>query len=411
VPHVVFIAPRFLENTNRYVRAFAALDGVTFSVVSADPAEAIPAPIRPHVAGHYRVGNCLDGEHLTQAVRAIASSIGKVDRLAGALEQLQMPMAEVRDALGIEGLTTAIARNFRDKDRMKEVLRSRDVPVARSTLAHSSDEIAAFVDEVGFPVIVKPQAGLGSRATFRVETADDLAAITPPTPTSPIQVEEFVRAREHTCETVTIRGTPVWRSGTRYFPSPLEVLETPWIQYSVLLPREDEDATWTRFHPTNTAALSALFGDHATTAAGTALTHMEWFLREDGTSLVNEVGVRPPGVQIMPLMSLAHDTDMFADWARLMALDEFTPKPRTLAAGSAFFRGQGAGSRIVSVTGIDRAIEEAGDALVEMRTSKVGQPRAEGYEGEGYAIVKHSTTEGVKRALRALIENIQVRYG
>ena len=48
--HVAFIAPRFLENTNRYVRAFAQLDGVTLSVVSADPAEAIPAQLRPRIA-------------------------------------------------------------------------------------------------------------------------------------------------------------------------------------------------------------------------------------------------------------------------------------------------------------------------------------------------------------------------
>jgi hypothetical protein len=410
MPHVAFVAPRFLENTNRYVQAFAALPGVTLSLVSMDPEEAIPAAIRPRVAGHYRVADCLDGAQLTEAVRAIGRGIGRVDRLAGVLEQLQLPMAEVRDALGIEGLTSAVARNFRDKDRMKEVLRAHGVPVARSTLARSAAEVAAFIGGVGYPVIVKPQAGLGTKATYRLEDERDLEALEPPTPAQPLQVEEFVRAREHTCETVTIRGVPVWRSGTRYFPSPLEVLETAWVQYCVLLPREADDPTWTQFHPINGAALAALFGDRAGTAAGTALTHMEWFLREDGTCLVNEVGARPPGVHIVPLMGLAHETDLFADWARLMALDEFTPKPRRFAAGSCFFRGQGAGSRIASVEGIERAVAECGDALVEMRTPKVGQPRAEGYEGEGWAIVKHATTEGLKRALRALIENVQVRY-
>ena len=411
MPHVVFVAPRFLENTNRYVRAFAELEGVTLSLVSTDPEEAIPPSIRRRVAGHYRVGDALDGEQLTQAVRAIARSVGLVERLTGVLEQLQVPMAEVRDALGIEGLTTAIARNFRDKDRMKEVLRARGVPVARSVLARSLADVKAFIDQVGFPVIVKPQAGLGSRATHRIEDEDDLAALLPPLPAQPLQVEEFVRAREHTCETVTIRGVPVWRSGTRYFPSPLEVLETSWVQYCVLLPREADDPTWTRFHPINSVALAALLGDQAGTAAGTALTHMEWFLREDGTALVNEVGARPPGVHIMPLMGLAHETDLFADWARLVAFDAFTPRARRFAAGSAFFRGQGGGSRIVSVAGIERAVAECGDALVEMRTPKVGQPRAEGYEGEGWAIVKHATTDGLKHALRALVENIQVRYG
>ncbi len=83
MPHVVFIAPRFLENTNRYVRAFAALDGVTLSLVSADPEEAIPAPLRARVAGHYRVTDCLDGAQLTQAVRALARSVGPGERRAG----------------------------------------------------------------------------------------------------------------------------------------------------------------------------------------------------------------------------------------------------------------------------------------------------------------------------------------
>ncbi|HWO19864.1 MAG TPA: ATP-grasp domain-containing protein [Kofleriaceae bacterium] len=411
MPHVVFVAPRFLENTNRYVRAFTELDGVTLSLVSIDPEEAIPAALRPRVAGHYRVVDVLDGALLTQAVRAISSSIGPVDRLVGVLEQLQLPMAQVRDALGIEGLPLAIARNFRDKDRMKEVLRAHGVPVARSMLARQRAEIKQFIDQVGYPVIVKPQAGLGTRGTHRLNDEHDLAALTPPNPAQPAQVEEYVRAREHTCETVTIRGVPVWRSGTRYYPSPLEVLETYWIQYCVLLPREDDDPTWTQFYPTNTAALTALFGDQASTAAGTCLTHMEWFLREDGSCLVNEVGARPPGVQIMPLMSLAHETDLFADWARLMTFDQFTPKARRFAAGSAFFRGQGTGARVVAVEGVERAVDACGPALVEMRTPKIGQPRVDTYEGEGWAIVKHETTEGAKQALRALIENIQVRYG
>ncbi len=411
MPHIVFIATHFVGNTNRYVKAFTELEGITFSVISSDPSSSIPPSMRPKIAAHYRIANCLDPVQLAEATRAIAASIGRVDRLVGFLEELQVPMAEVRDALGIEGLTTDIARRFRDKDRMKDVLRAANVPVAKSALATTTAELQAFVAKIGYPVIVKPRAGLGTRATYRVTNAEELAAIPAPTPAAPLQVEEFVRAREHTCETVTVRGAAVWRSGTRYFPSPLEVLETPWIQYAVLLPREADDPTWSNFHPTNDAALTALFGADAKTAAGTALTHMEWFLREDGTHLVNEVGARPPGVHIMPMMGMTHDTDMFADWARLMAFDEFTPKPRTAAAGSCFFRGPGTAERIVSVTGIEDAIELCGDTLVHMKTPKVGDRRATGYEGEGFAIVKHTTTDGVKHALRTLIENVQIRYG
>jgi hypothetical protein len=416
MPHVVFVAPRFLETTNRYVASFASLGGdVTLSVISEDPEASIPDPLRPRIAAHYRVGSSLDAEALTGAVRFLARSVGPVDRLAGALEQLQVPMARARDAAGIDGMRNAEAQSFRDKDRMKAVLRAHDVPVARSALTESLHDLRVFVGAVGFPVIVKPQAGLGARETYRVTSDDDLAALATqgvvPSPTRPLQVEEFVKAREHTCETVTIRGVPVWRSGTRYLPTPLEVLENPWIQYCVLLPRETEDTEWTRFAPVNAAALAALFGDAASSAAGTALTHMEWFLRDDGSALVNEVGARPPGVGIMPLMSIAHETDFFRDWARLIALDKFTPPERRWAAGAAFLRGQGRGDRVVSVEGVDDAVRAVGDSLVELRVPKVGQPRGPGYEGEGWAYVKHATTDGAKQALLTLIQGVQVRYG
>ena len=410
--HVVFIAPRFLENTNRYVHAFADLAAageIVLSVVSADREASIPAALHPHVTAHYQVPDPMDPAQLTAAVAAIGKAVRPVDRLAGVLEQLQLPLAEVRDALGLPGIGVEVARNFRDKDRMKAVLRAAGVPVARSALVHSAAELERFVGEVGLPVIVKPQAGLGTRNTTRIERAAELASVRP-TATAPLQVEEFVRAREHTCETVTVRGAPVWRSGTRYFPTPLEVLETAWVQYCVLLPREADDPTWRDFDPINAAALAALFGPAGAGPAGTALTHMEWFLREDGSRLVNEVGVRPPGVHIMPLMGLAHDADLFADWARLIALDTFTPRARRWAAGSAFFRGQGAGTRVAEVTGVAAAVEAAGDALVELRAPKPGMARADGYEGEGWAIVKAPTTEGAKQALLALIQNIRVRY-
>lgn len=406
--HVVFVAPRFLENTLRYVRAFAALDGVKLSVISEDPASALHPALRERIVGHYRVPGSLDAGDLTRAVAAIQKGVGPVDRLTGALEQLQMPLAIAREKNGVPGMGVETARNFRDKDRMKEVLREAGVPVAKSALVHSVDELKAFVREVGLPIVVKPQAGLGSRSTYRLEQHKDIAALLDqgvvPTRSRPLQAEEFVRAREHTCETITIHGKPVWRSGTRYFPSPLEVIENPWIQYCVLLPREADDPTFRDFDATNQRALDAL-------GAGTALTHMEWFLRDDGTKLVSEVGARPPGVHIMPMMSIAHETDMISQWCELIAFDRFEPRARKWAAGAAFFRGQGQGQRIRAVHGVERALAEVGDSIVEARLPKVGQPRAESYEGEGWAIVKSATTDGAKHALARLITNIRVELG
>jgi len=411
--HVVLVAPHFLSNTLRYVRAFTDLSGVETSVVSEAPESALPTSIRERLAGHYRVPSCLDARQLTGALKALRRAIGPVDRLVGVLEQLQMPLAAARDALDIPGMRTETARNFRDKDRMKDVLRAAGVPVAKSALAETDAQLRKAVDVLGLPLIVKPQAGLGARRTHRIETREQLEALIAggrgPRPGAPVQIEEFVRAREHTCETVSVLGRPVWRSGTRYFPSPLEVLENPWMQYCVLLAAEQDDATFNAFHPIAQSALDALGAGPSSGWSG--ITHMEWFLRDDGSMLVSEVGARPPGVQIMPLMSLTHDVDMIGAWANLVALDTFEPPARKRAAGAAFFRGQGHGSRIVAIHGEAAAREQAGDAIVELSLPPLGTPRAESYEGEGHAIVQHRTTDGAKEALKALVSNIRLELG
>lgn len=413
MPHVVLVAPHFLENTLRYVRAFAFLEGVRLSVVSEDAQQQLPPELQQRLAGHYRVRSVSEAPQLAAALAKISRAVGPIDRLAGALEQLQLPLAQARALTGIPGLRPEVARRFRDKDLMKDVLRRAGVPVAASRLVHSPAELRAFIDTVGLPVIIKPQAGVGSRGTHRLETPEDVAALArlglEPSRQQPLQAEQFILGRELTCETVTIHGRPVWRSGTRYFPTPLEVLETPWVQYCVLLPKET-GAPWTDFAPVNEAALAALFGPDPG-VAGTALTHMEWFLGADGRHWVGEVGARPPGVQIMPLMSLAHETDFITRWAELISFERFEAPPRKWAAGAAFFRGQGAGERVVAVQGAAEAAAKAGQALVEFRPPQVGQPRAPGYEGEGVALVRAESTEAVKQALLDLIQTLQVRYG
>jgi hypothetical protein len=184
----------------------------------------------------------------------------------------------------------------------------------------------------------------------------------------------------------------------------LTVLENPWIQYCVLLPREEREHDFAEFSATSFAAVKALGLD-------TGLTHMEWFRRADGSSVISEVGARPPGVQIVPLISLAHGFDLVAAWVRLMVHGTFSAPPRTRAAGAAFLRGQGEGSRVVAVHGVSEALAAVGPLIAEARIPQVGRPRAEGYEGEGHVILSHPRTEVVAQGLKEVITRIRVVLG
>ncbi|MEY3012488.1 MAG: hypothetical protein RIT45_1223 [Pseudomonadota bacterium] len=401
----VLVAPYAMPNTLRYVLALCELPGVRPALISADPPQRFPASIRERLAAFETVADPFDGRALAAATRRIAARTGGVDRLFGVLEQLQLPIAEARDWAGVPGMGAEVVRRFRDKSEMKKVLRAAGVPCARYARVEKPEDAVRFVGEIGLPVIIKPVDGLGTRATFRVQTREELdhaLAALRPSARNVLQVEEFLVGTEHSFETVSIAGKPVWSSSTDYIPGPLEVMETPWIQYCVLLPRETEGME--RFRAVNHAALEAL-------GMGTGLSHMEWFLRRDGSVAVNEVGARPPGVNIMPLMRFAHGVDFVRAWVRLIVLDQFDPPARKRAAGAAFFRGQGKGNRVVAVHGVREAQEEVGRYVVEATMPKVGQARADGYEGEGFAIVAADTTEEVRHALARLIRNVRVELG
>lgn len=402
---VALVAPFATPNTLRYVRALTRVPGVRPAIISADPIHRFPDDVRSGLAGFARVERPDDARAIAAATREIGAKAGKVQRLFAVLEQLQLTVAIARELAGVPGMNVATVRRFRDKSEMKKAFESAGVPCARYARIESTADAREFVQRVGLPAILKPVAGVGTQGTTRITNEQELhlaLQLARPSAANPMQLEEMLQGTEHTFETVSIDGKLVWSSSTDYIPGPLQVVETPWIQYCVVLPRET--AAMARFKPTNDAALKAL-------GMGTGISHMEWFARRDGTVAVNEVGARPPGVNIMPLMSHAHGVDMVERWVGLMARDEFEPVARVKAAGSAFFRGQGAGKRVVRVDGLAAAQERVGRLVVDAKLPQVGQPRAAGYEGEGYAIVAADRTEDVISALGVLIQGVKVFYG
>jgi Carbamoyl-phosphate synthase L chain, ATP binding domain len=401
-----FVAPYLLEATARFVDAAARLPEVRLALITQESDSALPPGLRAALAGHWRVDDALDPGQIAAAAQGLGRQLGPVERVLAALEQLQVPLARAREALGIPGMGVETARNFRDKARMKTVLRAAGVPCARHHLAASPGEAAHFVEEVGFPVVAKPPAGAGARSTFRVEDADGLRAwlgSAPPTPEAPVLLEEFLSGDEHTLESVAVGGTVVWQSIARYLPTPLEVLENPWMQWAVLFPRDISGPEFAGVLETGPAALRAL-GLH------TGLTHMEWFRRPDGSVAVSEVGARPPGAQFTTLLSYVHEVDFYAAWARLMIFDAFDPPERKWAVGIAYLRGQGSG-RVQAVHGVEELHRELGHLVVEARLPQPGQVPSDSYEGDGWVVVRHGDTAVVTEALHRLVSGLRVELG
>ena len=401
-----FVAPYLLDTTMRFVEAAASLPETRLALVTCEPEERLPPGLRGRLAGHWRIDDPLDAGQIAWAVEGLGEHIGPVQRLLAVLEQLQVPLAQVREHLGIPGMDAATARNFRDKDQMKTVLDAAGVPCARHRLADSAAAAAGFAHEVGFPLVVKPPAGAGAKSTFRLDAPADLGAwleVAPPAPERPAQMEEFLTGDEGSYDSVMVDGQVVWDSISNYLPTPLEVLRNPWMQWMVLLPRDISGPQYDGIRAVAPQALKAL-------GLSTGLTHMEWFRRPDGSVAVSEVGARPPGAQITSMLCYVHDFDLYSAWAALMVHGTFDPPPRKWAAGTVYLRGQGAG-QVVATHGLDALPPEVTSLVVDSRLPRTGQPSSGSYEGDGYITVRHQDTAVVTAALKTLVSTVRVELG
>ena len=403
---VAFVAPYLLDATTRFVKAAARLPDTELALVTCEPEHNLPSELRRSLAAHWRIDDALDAGQITTAVQAIGERIGRVQRLLAVLEQLQVPVAQAREHMGIAGIDVATARNFRDKAQMKSVLRTAGVPCARHRLADSAAAAAGFAEDVGFPLVVKPPAGAGAKSTFRLDDAEDLRVwlnAAPPAPDRLALLEEFLPGDEGSYDSVMTDGQIIWDSVSSYLPTPLEVLRNPWIQWMVLLPRAIDGPEYAAIRAIAPAALRAL-------GLQSGLTHLEWFRRPDGTVAVSEVAVRPPGAQITSMLCYAHDFDLYGAWAQLMVHGTFAPPERGWSAGTVFLRGQGTG-HVRAVHGLDGLPPGISSVVVESRLPEPGQVSSGSYEGDGYIIVRHRDTAVVTDAMRRLVTGVQVELG
>ena len=401
--NVVFVAPFPLDTTMRFARAAAALSGVRLLGIMQEPPRGDDAGLFVDLV---TVRDGLDTRQLIEAGNLLQKRHGQLSRVLGILEPLQVQLGVVRRALGVPGTDAETADLFRDKARMKDELRRNGLPCARHALLRTWAEAEAFVGKVGLPIVLKPPAGMGCKATWRINNADELrAALTAihASPEQPALAEEFLRGQEHSFETITVGGKVRFASISRYFPTPLEVMETPWVQWVVVLPRVISGPEFADAHELGVRAVTAL-------GLETGMTHMEWFRRDDGSLAIGEIAARPPGANIVRMNSFAHDTDMYRAWARAVVDSEFDgPFERKYSVGCAFLRGVGRG-RVLKVEGVDRAQELVGRIVVEARLPQPGTPRSDSYEGDGHVIVRHPDVEVVKAAMKTVIETIQVQY-
>ncbi len=400
---ILFVAHNFTVNAVQFIRTFTSIPDIRLGLLAQEPMHLLPQDLQSSLAAFRLLHNVYDAQELQAATQELWAKVAPVHRIIAAVEQLQLPIAQVRAQMGITGMDVETALNFRDKARMKALLREAGIPCARYRMVGHIKEAQAFVSAHGFPVVIKPPAGAGSQATFKANTPSELEQALLALQVSPTQqalLEEFVVGTEHSFDTFSLHGQPMFHSLTHYYPTPLEVMREPWIQWQVLLPREVDAPEYDDIRQYAFQTLQVL-------GMQTGLSHLEWFRRADGSIAISEVAARPPGAQFPTLISRACNFNALEAWARLMIFDTFQLPARQYAVGAAYLRGQGQG-KVTAIHGLEQLEKEIGHLVTDAKIPAIGQPALPSYEGEGYIIIRHEETEVVRQALQRIVSTARI---
>ncbi len=400
---VVFLSPAYPAEMIKFTRALTEV-GVTVYGVGDTPRDSLPAAVKPYLADYLTVPRVLDEGDVMNRVSDWMRG-RSVDRVLTNWEPLVMLAARLRERWGMPGMSVETARGFRDKELMKQRLRAAGLRVPRSRRVHTAAEVYAAVEEIGYPLILKPIAGAGCSDTFEVRSAADLEQTLPRIGgLTQASCEEYIEGEELTFDTVCMRGKPAIENVTMYIPKPLDASKQEWVSPMAISVRDLEQPRLAGGLALGRAALHVLGMDDG-------FTHMEWFLTPQGEAVFGEIACRPGGAGIVDQMNFTCDVDLYREWARVVCWGHFEASTtRKYNVAMIFKRARGWGN-ITRIEGLRHWLQMCGHWVVDENLSRPGTPRRDWTQtqmGDGRLIVRHPDWDEVLRMSMAAAADIQI---
>jgi carbamoylphosphate synthase large subunit len=402
--NVIFIEPSFPYNQREFVRALYRT-GAHVIGIGERPVGSLSDELKEWLGDYVQVRSVVHEPSLLEAVRKVQRVLW-VDRMEATVEAHIMAAAAVREACGIPGTSTQTAFLCRDKPAMKEALRKAGIPCAQSARASSAQDARDFAAAVGFPLIIKPPAGAGASATYRVRDEQHLEQVIRECGLADgiaVAIEEFIEGHEGFIDTLTISGNVTHEFITHYYPNVLEAMRERWISPQMI--------TTNRIEAEGYAEVRKMARDvNRILDIGTSATHMEWFYGPKGLKF-SEIGCRPPGVGQWDVYNAANEFDLYGEWASAIVHGKPNARPsRRYAAGMIALRPERDG-RIRGYSGADTIGDRYGDCIVAAHLPNPGtptQPVEAGYMANAWMRVRHPDYDQLRRIMNDIGETIKV---
>ncbi|MCG8423777.1 MAG: ATP-grasp domain-containing protein [Proteobacteria bacterium] len=405
--NVLFISPHYPEEMQDFTRGLAEV-GVRVTGLGEAPLDHIPEQVKRHLTGYIRVENMADSAAVLARIGADRQK-GPFERIECLWEPYVLVAAELREALGIAGMSVDTVMGFRDKSIMKDRLTARNLRVPQHVQVHSAEQARSAAAALGFPVVVKPNSGAGTAHTYDATDAGQLDRVLERIASQrrwlgQLSVEEYIEGDELTYDAVAIAGRPAFESVAQYFPKPLEGRNKEWISPAQIVYRNPYEPEFASGIKLGRAVLDAL-------GMGTGFVHLEWFRKPDGEVVFGEIACRAGGAKLMDQINFANDFDIYREWARSVCWHSFEGIPhRRYHTAVVFKRAMGQG-RITHIEGLSRLRAYCGDSLVLAHLLPIGHPRRDWKQtllSDGYVLIRHPDLARCKEMMKLAITELRM---
>jgi hypothetical protein len=309
--NVVFISPHFPPQYLHFVAALRER-GVRVLGIGDAPQETLPRELQAALAEYYYVPCLGDVDAMLRAVGYFTWRHGRIARIESLNESWLAVEAELREAFHVPGLLPKDLERLRTKSGMAGVFEEAGVPHPPTLRVEDAAGLKAFAARVGYPLVLKPDVGVGAAQTFSVasDAEVDRALAAAGASDVPRVAQPYVRGTIVTYDgMVDAAGEPLFRLSHEYSDGVMETVN------------EARDISFWSLKETP-PALEAL-GRACLRALGLRERwfHLEFFRLADGTYVALEANLRPPGAFMTDMMNYACDVDVYRLWARLLTGD------------------------------------------------------------------------------------------
>lgn len=278
--------------------------------------------------------------HFNPLVETLALTLHEkwgFDRVVAVSEFELLRAARLRELFDVPGQNIYSANAFRDKLTMKTILSEAGVPLAAYAPVSNCADLLRFIDQVGYPVVVKPRRGGGSMDIHILHSRQDVEVLLDAhrelgtDDGAQLLVEEYIEHELLHVDGIIVEGEArlMWPS-TQGDSTCLDIKEGHTLHSSLL------EASDPLFEPARTLTRRALA---ALPTPDTSMFHAEIFLATDGTLVFNEVASRAGGGMIEDVIELSFGIFLPEAYVRIISGNEppqIQPEP-TQMAGLALF--------------------------------------------------------------------------